>query len=1301
MSKRKTKVQQCALYPEVNNEPSELYKDLLSIENDRPFVNLIYSAYLLPGVAEQMKRLGYKSLNKQGQHRAKDVAAFFGTTTMRNRVGKISDIEIKLGTRDQNGRLVDFATAKEALELAVKANEETAGAKLAGTVSYVVGHNDVFNVVTEARTSTTQLRALKAIRKLDSWEIIEQAFSNINVDINSFDFYKSLINANRGAEFIRWLSSIQQTRNDVFSQQEIQMLLKMDESSSGVERLKKMFKGTLEEVATKIYEALRGAKGYTKAQLDLMNATLDNCKKLQGLDLNMLLQDIRDAEDYVDQNNEESQIQDIINDLDLKYNINAEIILRRLNDPINTLHDAISEAIVTLQRQLRKIKQQQGVTPQVKELRNKVFELQKSIENKKYVRGSLKFLSSAIEQMNYINERLEDAYNASGTTMEKVAAKSGAFLEIKEIVDGYKPIIDALSSIDTLTLTTTLDQADIDNIKNQAKPIKEKFEEFLKIIENAQEGTMIDIATEYIGEADENGTSIATIVHMAKQDSSIYDYFYSANRVSNPILSTMGGILREAQNERTKILSDIAIDIRRADFKLKQAGIKNTEFIYDEDGNIVSDIDWVSYEKAKADEYSRLKKSGLKGLDLIEAMEQWVEDNTEDRIVDFKNNRTEAIPDSKFRKPFKLTGAEKEYYDTMMQIKGEIGTLLPKYAQFHYRPPQIRRSFIDAIRHAKGVKDIARALLNKYKDLYTLREDDPLNTAANVSFDGEDYTLDIGGLDNTIQKQIPIFYINKLKSEDAGELLKDFSGALQSLAATAVNYACMNQVRATVEYMGDFLKSRELAETGDKLEQVITKGVAIYKEIRKKSKATNTQALVDGFIDQLLYGETLQKVNKYTKLYQSILRYSSIRSLSVNLKGMISNYLVGELNILIEAGAGEFFNSVDYMWAWKQLFGDNSKKHVGEMIDLFRYSGNNEVSLASLLQQKFDPMQEVFNELGHTRYFNGPLRRMVSKDLTFVGYGMGEHLIHTVIMYSILHHIKVKIDGNKSNLYKAFYLGEKIDGNRELLLHNNVTYEDENGNWVPVDEAFLNKVKEQIRYANQTCHGSMNTADKGIIHQRMMGRFVMHLRQWMIESYSKRYRKKYFDSGLKQWREGYYRTTGRFFKSWAKAISHFNMEYAIHRSDMTKEQKANVKRAMREQAIIAILMGFSWLIGGPEDHKKEWLTRAIIYQIQRSLLDLGALVPVSANGPGVVNELPKLINNPIASTSTINSTLYPILGYKDLVKWEKVKKGPYKDWPVYFKNVLNYSVPFYRQIMQTIHMDEDEALFNYMKKSLY
>ena len=78
MSKRKTKVQQCALYPEVNNEPSALYKDLLSIENDRPFVNLIYSAYLLPRVAEQMTRLGYKSLNKQGQHRAKDVAAFFG-----------------------------------------------------------------------------------------------------------------------------------------------------------------------------------------------------------------------------------------------------------------------------------------------------------------------------------------------------------------------------------------------------------------------------------------------------------------------------------------------------------------------------------------------------------------------------------------------------------------------------------------------------------------------------------------------------------------------------------------------------------------------------------------------------------------------------------------------------------------------------------------------------------------------------------------------------------------------------------------------------------------------------------------------------------------------------------------------------------------------------------------------------------------------------------------------------------------------------------------------------------------------
>jgi len=43
--------------------------------------------------------------------------------------------------------------------------------------------------------------------------------------------------------------------------------------------------------------------------------------------------------------------------------------------------------------------------------------------------------------------------------------------------------------------------------------------------------------------------------------------------------------------------------------------------------------------------------------------------------------------------------------------------------------------------------------------------------------------------------------------KDSDELLKNFSSGLSSIVATAANYAAMNAVKDTVEFMGDFVKS--------------------------------------------------------------------------------------------------------------------------------------------------------------------------------------------------------------------------------------------------------------------------------------------------------------------------------------------------------------------------------------------------------------------------------------------------------------------------------------------------------------
>lgn len=526
--------------------------------------------------------------------------------------------------------------------------------------------------------------------------------------------------------------------------------------------------------------------------------------------------------------------------------------------------------------------------------------------------------------------------------------------------------------------------------------------------------------------------------------------------------------------------------------------------------------------------------------------------------------------------------------------------------------------------------------------------------------------------------------MNRLK--DQGELLKDFSGALQAFAGTAINYDCMNRIKDTVEFMGDFIKDKHIAATNGGVRQtdtIVTKGVRIFKDLVGFASNTNTLGIVDGFIDKHIYGVKMKDVGKWTKMAQTLLAYTSLRSLAVNVKGAISNYLVGELQMLIESGAGEFYNPIDYAWAHIKVFGDNTISAPGRIID---FMTNNVNSKSVLLAQRFDPLNEIFNETAHERYFSGPLRQMVAKDFSLIGYGMGEHMIHYVTMYAILHNQKVKIDDKDATLYDAFYKGNKVDGNSELLLKNNVTYKDAEGNWVPVDDAFLDSIRDKIRYCNQNTHGSMNEEDKGLIHQRMMGRFVMNLRQWMVEHYSRRYRGKHWDASLKEWREGYYNTVGQLFTSWGRALFHFESEYATRWSEMTASQKANVRRAMAEQIVLASLLCLSFGLGEPEDHKKEFWHRMWIYQTKRAIMDVRGSTPY-----GVPMEMTKMINSPIAATNTVNALMYPFVGLPDLN--EQIQSGRYKGWNKYGRNILKYWVPFYNQINQLQNMDEDESVF--------
>ena len=1272
----------CELYPIVKGKPSKLYKDLLKVTGNRPKANYIYAVYLQSGVAAQMDSLGY-SRNDQGEHKIADVEKHLDVMSFirESTEGKVSEVSRTIGATDFSGNPIDYTNAKDALDIAQRHNSTSKG-----TVAAVYSKGDKFNIVVDVKNARTQLRSAQVEKQLQQWDILKQAINSIGIDIESADLNKSVYNATNARNAVQQMHNVQLTDNKYLDRKEIKDLLVFNESSTQVQRLKQMF-GTLDEVAQKIYDSYRTG-GVTPSQRTLIDATLANCKKYNGLDVNAVLNQIEGVEQAIG-NTEEGKIEDTIKSLNKKYNLDFnEIVL--VGNNIRSLSQAASEAAVTLQRQLKKMKAEQGVTPETTRLEQSLHTLMREINNNRYYMGILGFLSEASTQIQKMENILQNTPQ-SGSNLERASAMAKSLMQVKSITDGYKNILTSLSNIDNIISDERLSDTDKQVIKDQASRLVEFFDKHDKTLKELRLNTMTTIATEYLGDKLSNGMAVVNIVEMAEKDSTIYDYLYSIGRVSNPLIATMGNIIRDAQSSRDAKMNAISLRIRRAENKLRKAGIKS-DFMYESNGYIISDIDWTAYNKAKAKFRRSLKGQGNRGLSIAEAMKNWEEANTEDRIVDSVSGRTERVPNATYRKAFpKLTTEQQEYYNTMMQIKGELGTLLPNYAQRHYIPPQVRRSFIDAIQAAiKGgsLQGLIKAIRTKFKDLITIREDDD-RYANNGIVNGEEYNIVSGALDNTPFRQIPIFYINKIK--DKGELLKDFSSAIQHLAGTAINYEAMNNIKDTIEFMADFIKDQEVAAGRNykSLDMVEDTGIRVYKQLRAFASNSNTIGIVDGFVDKFIYGVNFKNPGKYHMLLKNLLAYTSLKSLAVNVKGAISNYLVGELQMLIEAGAMEFYNPADYIWAHGKVFGDNTVGSVGRIMD---FMTNNTNSKSVLLAQIFDPLNENFVELQHQRYYRGPLRHLLGKNFSFIGYGTGEHLIHFVNMYAVLHNTKIKINGKTKSLYDVFSVGNKVDGNSELIIDKNATYTDDNGQEVPIDDAFLEKIRKRIRYVNQTTHGAMNEEDKGLIHQHMAGRFIMNLRQWMVEHYSRRFRSSHYDATLGENREGYYNTASKFAYAMAGDIFRFQRESMLHWNEMNPMQKANCRRALSEILVLSSLLTLSFALGEPDDHKKEFWTRMWIYQTKRAITDINGSTPW-----GIPMEMNTLINSPIAASNVVNSFLYPFVGIGDIN--DEIKSGKHKGENKYFRNIQKYLIPFYGQIEQLNEMDTDNGVFQVFEKN--
>lgn len=1321
----------CILLPKVkgNGKTSKLYKGLNNnpnLKNDRLTVNYIYASYLQQGVADAMDAMGYKR-DSNGEHYADDVYEYFDITQLRRERVDINTQKQEAGVIDSSGNVIEYTSSLEALQ---KVNDYNNTAK--GYVASVHKQKDHFIIMLQEKNALTQHIQGDMNLMQENYSIAKNHIDSKTHDgffdelLEKFPNMLSLLSLKSN---LTWISSIIGVRNNALMQSDIHFLMQFADATQ-ISRLVSKY-GNLENAAKVLYDHYKGTT-VSSTELSLLEGSLNSSRTaINRLGIEQLKGQLKQSIEY---NDISYSIKETLDELNQKYKLNSSGV-KVVSDSIKTLSDAAAKATILLNRRLKDLEKQQegGNEIEKQAIKSTIQKLLSDIESNREYSSILDFLEEVSLQFENIPQLIQSINQVGEDQFDILKKASSAIIEIESIINTYEQLLQELSTSPKLLVDfDILDSSQKNEVVAKSKMLLDKITEYKTDLVTIKKGIFSEILKTYFGEILPDGRDVYTLAEMAYADSTILDHLYSWSRVSNPVVALMGKITRDAQQKRTKIMFEYEKRVQVCEEKLKKAGVKDTKWMYTEDGYIVSPYDWKTYHDKRNKEWGRLKKLKLSTFEIEEQMAIWEETHTQEIVVDEVSGRTERVPiyllsqvpsfilqygdtdlvDAK-------TKAKSDYYKEMMQIKGELGTLLPSYAQHHFLPPQVRRDLTDT-----EFKYWLKAGWHGITNIFH-RENDEEFLANNALYHDDEmkYIAAEASYDGTIKRSIPIFYVKKLKNQE--ELLKNFSGAVSFLTKTAVNYYCLNEVLDMVTFMGNYAKDLNVQDTSNgyvAAESIEGDNLVLINKL-KKAITSRTAGIIEGFIDKEFFNVRLVNQGKWAKAVKLLLQWASIKGLSTNVLGAGSNLIAGEYQLLVEAIGSQHLTLVDWAGAQAILFGDKVLKSPGHLMDFFT---NNTNVYNTLVGNLFDPQNDTYEEMGSQRYKKGVLRHILGNVNTHALYSIGENILHYTLMYGMLLHEKVLLNGKEISLYNAFEKVNVADSSVKTLKFKEGVTTLDGKPLTDIHDEFIDQVRGKIRTVAQQCNGSMNEEDKGLISRHLWGRCLMQMRQWMVEHLSRRYRGLHYDGSTNTWTEGYWTTAWKWvfgdmdnsltkkskrgyfrIKQADKIIQDYTAELEKrrdgvstiseaafkslqHKAKLAENRKANLIKFFADISMTIMLLVLARIILPPpeETEGESWGFRVFTYWTNRLATEQFQSTPI-----GAIFEARSLYKNPAYVASTVNGILYPVYGLALGDYEEYYLSGIHRGENKYLTRVLKYTAPFYKDYEKLKYLQDNSDIF--------
>ena len=359
-------------------------------------------------------------------------------------------------------------------------------------------------------------------------------------------------------------------------------------------------------------------------------------------------------------------------------------------------------------------------------------------------------------------------------------------------------------------------------------------------------------------------------------------------------------------------------------------------------------------------------------------------------------------------------------------------------------------------------------------------------------------------------------------------------------------------------------------------------------------------------------------------------RMTSLNTLAVNVLSGISNVATGKVMMRIESFSGEFFNESNTLKA-DRVYGQELPKFLAEL-------GNRvKTNKLALWDELFNVMQEYEKDVKEVNFDRKTwFSRMFNTSSLFFMSNAGEHWMQSRTSLALADAYKMKSpEGKIVSLWDAMEVVPIDSSNKKLgaKLQLKQGYTKADGSAFTQDDII--KFSRKSAAINQRMHGIYNKADRSAVQRLAVGRMAIMFRKWVKPSWNRRFNSATYNYDLQAWTEGYYVTTGRFLLQLARELRKSQFDIASDWKNLSRTEKANIKRAVTEVAHYLAVVTVLGLIDWDDKDNRPWLTKMVEYQLRRLKTETGVLIP----GKPMVDEGLKIMKSPAAAIQTIQSTL--------------------------------------------------------------